>query len=238
MAALGESASSYTLYTPRCCLKANTKLQDLPWLESMSSSRSAKDASPASNSGTNEPPTYAAFSPATLGHPTIAAQRSTILVHQKSPLLVATPPQITRALAHSHPFIVPLNKLAGLLSWTTGDPWESFLLVAAFWAITLYGDIVIRWAGPIVLVSGLILGMYSRRYSALSSTGWMREKGQSGHRRGDSDAGTRHHKSLDDIVDELKLFTSRCNILLDPALRLTDFLSTHGRPPLPRLGPL
>ncbi|KAF2097235.1 integral peroxisomal membrane protein [Rhizodiscina lignyota] len=192
-----------------------------------SSTRDGNDASSSQNVASSEPPTYAAFSPATLGHPTIAAQRSTILVHQKSPLLVATPPQITRALAYSHPFIVPLNKLAGLLSWTTGDPWESFLLVAAFWAVALYGDIVIRWAGPIVMVSGLILGMYARRYSLLSSTGWTGEKGQKGHKRGPSDPSTHHHKSLDEIVDELKLFTSRCNILLDPALRLTDFLSTQ-----------
>ncbi|KAF2843162.1 Pex24p-domain-containing protein [Patellaria atrata CBS 101060] len=176
-------------------------------------------------------PTVAAFSPSTLSHfPSVNKQRSTILVHQKSPLLVATPPQVTRALAYSHPFISPLNKFVGLLSWTTGDPWESFLLVASFWFITLYGDVVMRYAGPLVVVSGLILGMYTRRYSPLSSTGWTGEKGQGqkGHKRGDSEAGTRHHKSLDEIIDTLKLFTSRCNILLDPFLRFTDFLSTQS----------
>jgi len=140
-------------------------------------------------------------------------------------LLVATPPQITRALAYSHPFIVPLNKLVGILSWTTGDPWESFLLTAAFWAVTLYGDFVMRWAGPIVLAVVLILGMYTRRYSPLSSTEWTGEK-KKGHSRTESE-DTSHHKSLDEIVEDLKMFTSRCNILLDPFLRLTDFLSTQ-----------
>src|ERR1700712_3960768 len=110
------------------------------------------------------PPTYAAFSPtSTSGYSATSTQRSTIIVHKKSPLLVATPPQITRALAHSHPFLLPLNKLAGLLSWSTQDPWESYLLVAVFWAITLYGSAVIRFASPIIVVVGLILGMYSRR---------------------------------------------------------------------------
>jgi hypothetical protein len=101
--------------------------------------------------------------------------------------------------------------------------------VAVFWFTTLYGDAVIRWGGPIIVVIGLIVGMYSRRFSPLSSTGWTGEKGQTGHRRGTSehDAGTAHHKSLDEIVEVLKLFTSRCNILLDPLLRLTDFLSTQ-----------
>jgi hypothetical protein len=100
-----------------------------------------------------------------------------VLVHQKSPLLLATPPQVTRALAYSHPFLLPLNKVVGLLSWSSGDPWESFLVVAAFWATVLYGDVVIRVAGPVVLVLVLIAGMYGRRFSPLSSSGWT-EPGQ------------------------------------------------------------
>ncbi|KAK5146062.1 hypothetical protein LTR04_001124 [Oleoguttula sp. CCFEE 6159] len=177
--------------------------------------------------GDPNPPTTAAFAPAAINHSPSLKQRSTVLVHQKSPLLVATPPQVTRALAHSHPFLVPLNRAAGRLSWTTEDPWESFLLVAAFWSITLYGDVVIRFAGPVILVTLLIVGMYSRRYSPLSSTGWTGEKAQKGHKRENSGSSVRHHKSLDEIVDTLKDFTSRCNILLDPLLRLTDFLSTQ-----------
>lgn len=186
----------------------------------MSSSPSPPSGSGNAPSNDPNPPTVAPFSPASNRN----HLRSTILVHQKSPLLVATPPQITRALAYSYPFLLPLNKLVGLLSWTTDDPWESFLLVAAFWFVILYGDVVVRWAGPIVLVVGLILGMYSRRYSLLSSSGVTGEKV---HKRNDSDPHTSHHKSLDEIVDALKLFTTRCNILLDPFLNLTDFLSTQ-----------
>ena len=40
----------------------------------------------------------------------------------------------------------------------------------------------------------------------------------------------RHHKSLDEIVETLREFTTRCNLLLDPFLRLTDFLSTQRTP--------
>ncbi|KAF2432755.1 Pex24p-domain-containing protein [Tothia fuscella] len=195
-----------------------------------SPARDSNDGPSSAPSGdVNNPSTVAAFSPPTLsnsasGH--TIKQRSTILVHQKSPLLVATPPQITRALAYSHPFIQALNKLAGLLSWTSGDPWESYLMVAAFWGITLYADVVLRWVGPLVMVVGVILGMYSRRYSPLSSTATTGEKGQKTHKRLDSES-MRQHKSLDEIVDTLKLFTSRCNILLDPFLSLTDFLSTQ-----------
>lgn len=173
------------------------------------------------------PPTVAAFSPTTITGSSLASrQRSNVSVHRKSPLLVATPPPVTRALAYSHPFLLPLNKLVGLLSWSSGDPWSSFLLVAGFWAIVLYSNAIILYAGPILVVAGLILGMYSRRYSPLSSTGVTGEK--HGHKRQPSEVtSTRHYKSLDEIVETLREFTNRCNILLDPLLQMTDLLSTQ-----------
>ncbi|OAA65769.1 integral peroxisomal membrane protein [Niveomyces insectorum RCEF 264] len=267
-------------------------------------------------------PTYAAFSPASTlaGAKTAssaAKRRSTVLIHQKSPLLLATPPQVTRALAYSHPFLLPLNKLAGLLSWTTGDPWQSFLLVLLWWFTVLYGDTLIRLAGPIFLVLTLIAGMYGRRYSPLSTSGWSSDDAsmgtggsssgnannggggsggsstgtgglgyflfgigggggsggggagrevaaaaaaaaknrsraknlsvdnarssavgggstarEGGHQRSKSDVitNTRHQKTLDEIVETLKEFTTRCNLLLEPLLELTDFLSTQSTP--------
>jgi hypothetical protein len=168
----------------------------------------------------------AAFPPTTSlhTHALAGSQRSAILIHEKSPLLVATPPQITRALAYSHPFVSALNYVLGLLSWTTGDPWESFLVVASFWATVLYGDYIIRWGGPLVVVSLLILAMYARRYSLLSSSVWTGQKRAKTHRRGDS-ASQLH--SLEDIVDTLNTFHSKCNILLEPCLKMTEFLSTQ-----------
>lgn len=178
------------------------------------------------SSSSTTPLTTAAFAPSPSSTTPTGKQRSTILVHRKSPLLIATPPSITRALAFSHPFILPLNKLIGLVSWTSGDPWESFLLVAVFWALVLYGDSIMRWAGPIVAVVGIIVGMYSRRYSPLSSTGWTGEK-QNGNAKNAVESKMKHQKSLDEIVDTLSMFTSRCNVLVEPLLELTDFLSTQ-----------
>ncbi|KAL8765315.1 MAG: hypothetical protein Q9209_007590 [Squamulea sp. 1 TL-2023] len=169
--------------------------------------------------------TFASFSPSQSYASPATKQRATILVHKKSPLLIATPPSVTRALAFSHPFILPLNKVVGVLSWTSGDPWESFLLVAGFWALTLYGDTMINWAGPLMLVAFLILGMYSRRYSPLSSSGWTGEKNNG--QKESSEGTMKHQKSLDEIVEILSVFTSRCNTLLEPFLALTDFLSTQ-----------
>ena len=191
------------------------------------SPRAPESGSTKSNLGQDpNPPTVASFSPGTSSTSPANRKRGTVIVQQKSPLLVATPPQITRALAFSHPFVLTLNKLAGLVSWTSGDPWESFLLVAGFWIVASYGDAILRLAGPLMVVVGLILGMYSRRYSPLSSTGFTGEKVK-GHKREDSEGLQKHRKSLDEIVDTLNVFTSRCNVLLEPLLQLTDFLSTQ-----------
>lgn len=203
------------------------------------------------------PPTYASFSPVTLSAntPSRSARRSTVLVHQKSPLLLATPPQITRALAYSHPFLLPLNTFVGLLTWSTRDPWQSFLLVCAFWFGILYGDVVLLRAGPITVGLGMIIAMYGRRYSPLSSSGWRKPvkptkktsttsaqftnaDGDAGSsraaeantksRRGKpEDSNTKHQKTLDEIVETLKEFTGRCNALMEPMLEMTDFLSTQ-----------
>ncbi|KAG8671201.1 hypothetical protein FPOAC1_004442 [Fusarium poae] len=240
---------------------------DTPWLSHLAPSpMSSRDdashgASPPSyepsSSTTGAPPTYASFSPVTLSSntPSRSSRRSTILVHQKSPLLLATPPQITRALAYSHPFLLPLNTLAGLLTWSTGDPWQSFLLLCFFWAVVLYGDVVITWAGPVLVGVALIAGMYGRRYSPLSSSGWTESRGQnagtkganqtngessqqngkanagekqSKHVRGNSEVtNTKHQKTLDEIVETLKQLTGRCNVLMEPLLDMTDFLSTQ-----------
>lgn len=245
---------------------------DTPWLSrleapSMSSRDDASQgASPPSYethpSNGGGPPTYATFSPVTLSSnaPSRSSRRSTILVHQKSPLLLATPPQITRALAYSHPFLLPLNTFAGLITWSSGDPWQSFLLLCAFWATVLYGDVIVTWAGPIVVGMGLIAGMYGRRYSPLSSSGWTEPRsqirdstgktagqtgGEGGQQKGKANAGekqskhtrgnsevtnTKHQKTLDEIVETLKELTGRCNVLMEPLLDLTDFLSTQRTP--------
>ena len=185
----------------------------------------ASESGPGRTKDDVNPPTIASFSPASAASSPATRQRSAILVHRKSPLLVATPPTITRALAFSHPFLLPLNQIVGLFTWTSGDPWESFLVVAGFWAVTIYGDIIIRYAGPLVIVIFVILGMYSRRYSPLSSSGWTGEKFKD--RKEKPEGNMKHQKSLDEILETLTTFTSRCNILLEPFMQLTDFLSTQ-----------
>ena len=195
----------------------------------MSSSMSAAgDADRLSSSShSSQSTTRAAFSPPGAGNipsSSQSSQKATVVVHEKSPLLVATPPQITRALSHLYPYLLLLNWLAGLLTWTTGDIWESFLLLAGFWAITLYGDCVMRYAGPLVVVSGLMVALHVRRRSTLFLLS--ESTGKNGDQKG-SGKSVSHRRSLDDIVDCVTLFTARCDVLLEPFLQVTNFLSMN-----------
>lgn len=100
--------------------------------------------------------------------------------------------------------------------------------------------------------------MYGRRYSPLSSSGWTESRsqnagskgtnqntGESSQQNGKANAGekqskhvrgnsevtnTKHQKTLDEIVETLKQLTGRCNVLMEPLLDMTDFLSTQTTP--------
>ncbi|KAI9830569.1 MAG: peroxisome- protein [Phylliscum demangeonii] len=195
---------------------------ETPWLDSMASSSvpQAAHAGPSNASQDANPPTLAVFSP-----PSRSKRNSTILVQQKSPLLATTPPKVTRALAHSHAFLAVLSNVLGLITWTTDDSWASFLLLAAFWATALYGDVLIRWASPLLLAGAIVFNMYSlqpvggRRTSAMSST----DASQAAFGRGLREPP----RSFDEMVESLEMFTNRCNILMEPLWRALDFLSSQ-----------
>lgn len=179
---------------------------DIPWLSYMPSdppphAREPLEPGPSSSRDPN-PPTFAPFAP-----PTPSASRSGYQVAQKSPLLVATPPQITRALSQSHPYVRIGNKVMGLLTWTSGDSWESFLLVAAFWAVVLYGEVLVRYGGNVLVVLALVMGVFLSKF-----------------KKNDI------HPSLDEILETLQTFTARLNIFFDPFYSVTTFLSV-GRTP-------
>ncbi|KAL7266820.1 hypothetical protein RUND412_010614 [Rhizina undulata] len=160
------------------------------------------DPSSPSPSADPNPPTFAAFSPPTSS----PSSRSTFQVHQKSPLLVATPPQVTRALSQLYPYVRVVNEVFGYLTWTTKDPWESFLVVGAFWALVLYGGLAVKWAGNLCAVGVIIGGMYLRRGEEATST------------------------TLDEILTTMTTLTTRLNLFFDPLHSLANYLSTTKTP--------
>jgi hypothetical protein len=142
-------------------------------------------------------PTVAAFSPASVS-------RSSFQVHQKSPLLVATPPQVTRALSRAFPWIASADYVLGLLTWSTSDAWESFLLVSFFWGVALYGDLLLKWAGNMLLVAAIAAGVFLRRHrDAPTST------------------------TLDEILTKLNSLNHRIEEFLSPCTSALSILTTQ-----------
>ncbi|KZZ93984.1 integral peroxisomal membrane protein [Ascosphaera apis ARSEF 7405] len=173
----------------------------------------------------HHPGTIAAFSPANIAGSSLASrQRSTVIVHRKSPLLVATPPPVTRALAYSHPYLVPISRVLSLLTWTSQNAWESYLLVASFWGLVLHGDFLVLWAGPLVVICGLIMALNTTaKHNSRTKAQTEKDSKEKKKRQ----MGSVHHKSLDEIVDTLRDFTTKCNILLEPLLEMMDFIAAQ-----------
>ncbi|KAI5293308.1 peroxisome- protein [Ascosphaera acerosa] len=169
--------------------------------------------------------TIAAFSPANIAGSSLASrQRSTVIVHRKSPLLVATPPPVTRALAYAHPYLAPLTWLLSLLTWTSPSAWESYLLVAGFWGVVLHGDFLILWAGPLLVASGLVWALNNTAKQS------QHRRLQSGPEQTPGKKATPdsvQHKSLDEIVDTLRDFTTKCNILFEPWFEMLEFINAQ-----------
>lgn len=206
---------------------------ETPWVMSSTPGSCQKEGNEGTTIIDPHAPTRAVFSPSTLSNTfSVNGKHSTILIHRKSPLLSATPPQVTRALVYSHPFLETLNKAVGLLTWTSGDPWESFLLVTAFWATILYGDIAMKLAGPFIILTILIIGIYAQQYAPLTS---LLTSESTAKKANDTSTGNakkvKQQKTLEEIVNTLRIFASRCHILLDPFLTLTNYLLIKTKNP-------
>lgn len=239
MAALG--AADLSDYLPSFILQrlpfhgnptTNTALPsatDTFWLDSVSSdphsSAGPMVGSSEQTDTSHHPGTIAAFSPANIAGSSLASrQRSTVIVHRKSPLLVATPPPVTRALAYSHPYLVPISRVLSLLTWTSQNAWESYLLVASFWGLVLHGDFLVLWAGPLVVICGLIMALNTTaKHNSRTKAQTEKDSKEKKKRQ----MGSVHHKSLDEIVDTLRDFTTKCNILLEPLLEMMDFIAAQ-----------
>ena len=85
-------------------------------------------------------------------------------------LLESTPPQIVRALAQAEPLIRGFNVFLGLLTWSAGQDWLSFVLLVAWWIACLYGGVIIKFAGnfiPVVVIGLWYTFRLSRRPPSL-----------------------------------------------------------------------
>ncbi|CAG8565649.1 7282_t:CDS:2 [Acaulospora morrowiae] len=71
--------------------------------------------------------------------------------------LSSTPPSITRVLTYTSPLVHLFSQFLSLVTWSTGNPSESCLLVAAWWTVCLYPKEIIIYGIPLSLFLLIVL---------------------------------------------------------------------------------
>ena len=76
---------------------------------------------------------------------------------QTSPLLSSTPPMVAKALVKAYPYLVIVNKVLAITTWTNDDYWINIVMLSLFSLFILYFENLIIWLGHIILVSFITL---------------------------------------------------------------------------------
>jgi hypothetical protein len=90
------------------------------------------------------------------GQQPVGVTTSPQLPDSKTNLLDSTPPQIVRALGQAQPLIRGLNVVLGLLTWSSGQDWVSFLIVVGWWVLCLYGTLIVKFVGNFIPVIAIV----------------------------------------------------------------------------------
>ncbi|BFZ53511.1 hypothetical protein PYCC9005_000536 [Savitreella phatthalungensis] len=143
---------------------------------------------------------------------------------QSTAVLKDTPPSIVVALTQLAPIIRVLDTALAWFTWTSDDNWSSFLVLATWWLVCLYGDVVLAYAGNWVLLLGLFVGYIGKKTQA-------RRVARAVARGDDVNKallGSRAHQRdttelLNVTLFELDCFRARCHLVygtLEPLIRL------------------
>lgn len=123
---------------------------------------------------------------------------------QTSPLLSSTPPTVAKALVKAYPYLLIVNKLLAVATWTNDDYWVNVVLMCLYGFAVLYFEILVTWLGHLILVGAVIM------YAVLNNK--IVEE-------------TNLKPTLDDVVQALTTTCIKADILLSPitALALTPY---------------
>lgn len=123
---------------------------------------------------------------------------------QSSPLLSSTPPTVAKALIKAYPYLLIVNKLLAVATWTNDDYWINVVLMCLYGFAVLYFETLITWLGHLILVGAVIM------YAVLNNR--IVEE-------------TNLRPTLDDVVQALTTTCIKADILLSPitALALTPY---------------
>lgn len=145
-------------------------------------------------------PAYASFAPPSNRMPPPA-----------SPLLASTPPTISISLSRTYPLLLFLDRVLSLITWTSDDPWASFLLVCGWVISVLYFEPILKYLAPLLPVLFLWGLIYCKKQINRDIS---------------------RHPGLDHMVHTLGNVASRTSLLVEP---LTTLANNTTPADIPRL---
>lgn len=119
---------------------------------------------------------------------------------QTSPLLSSTPPTVAKSLIKAYPYLLIVNKILSIVTWTNDDYWVNLIILSFFAFSVLYFESLVTWFGHLIVVA--IITLY-----ALLNKRIVEE--------------TNLHPTLDDVVQALTTTCIKADILLTPITSLS-----------------
>ncbi|CCE78229.1 Piso0_000846 [Millerozyma farinosa CBS 7064] len=119
---------------------------------------------------------------------------------QTSPLLSSTPPTVAKSLVRSYPYLLIVNKLLSIITWTNDDYWINVIIVSAYAMAVMYFEKLVTWFGHLIVVG--LIALY-----ALLNQHIIEE--------------TNLHPTLDDVVQALTTTSIKADMLLNPITTLS-----------------
>ncbi|CCF56100.1 hypothetical protein KAFR_0A06650 [Kazachstania africana CBS 2517] len=117
-----------------------------------------------------------------------------------SALLNSTPPMITKALINLYPYLIILDKVLTILTWSSSDIWPSVLMCLVYLIFLLYLHPIVKYLGHIIIVT-LLFG-----YCKLDKY---------------INGAVSQRASLEDITIIMERVSLKFDLLLSPLTRLT-----------------
>ncbi|KAG7194519.1 peroxisome- protein [Scheffersomyces spartinae] len=119
---------------------------------------------------------------------------------QTSPLLLSTPPTVSKSLVKSYPYLLVLNKILSILTWTNDDYWVNITILSLYLLFIMYFENIITWFGHLIIVGAV--GVYVVLNNRVVEEASL-------------------HPTLDDVVQVLTTTCVKADILLSPITTLS-----------------
>ncbi|KOG98002.1 peroxisome biogenesis protein [Saccharomyces eubayanus] len=116
-----------------------------------------------------------------------------------SPLLTSTPPTISKALVRLYPYLIIIDDILDVITWTGTNIWSSILMLCLFAGMVLYFETLVKYFGHLAIIA--ILWGYSLLDNHIEGT-------------------LSSSPTLEDIASLMNRVSLKSDILLSPMVNL------------------